>query len=207
MPAQTDTLARIYARSLFDLCNEAGGRDKILEVADELEQVCELVRSDPSFREYLDSPVIDTARRGLGIRTIFADRVTDLVLRFMLVLNTNGRIGRIETIHAAFDEMVQEAWGRIEVDAWTAVPLDAESQNLLSSKLHEILGKEPVLHAWTDASLIGGIKIRIGDTLVDGSVAARLKQFERGLQVQGNRVISNTPRDFMAVPDQEEHFT
>ena len=103
--------------------------------------------------------------------------------------------------------MVQEAWGRIEVDAWTAVSLDADSQKLLSSRLHEILGKEPVLHAWTDASLIGGIKIRIGDTLVDGSVAARLKQFERGLQVQGNRVISDTPSDFMSVPDQEEHFT
>ncbi|MDP7070363.1 MAG: ATP synthase F1 subunit delta [Phycisphaerales bacterium] len=207
MPAQTDTLARIYARSLFDLSNEAGGREKILEVADELEQVCELVRSDPAFREYLDSPVIDTARRALGIRTIFADRVTDLVLRFMLVLNTNGRIGRVESIHAAFDEMVQEAWGRIEVDAWTATPLDEESQRLLSSKLHEILGKEPVLHAWTDASLIGGIRIRIGDTLVDGSVAARLKQFERGLQVQGNRVISTTPTDFMSVPDQEGRFS
>ncbi|MDP7029337.1 MAG: ATP synthase F1 subunit delta [Phycisphaerales bacterium] len=206
MPAQTDTLARIYARSLFDLCNDAGGRDKILEVADELEQICELVRADAGFRSYLDSPVIDTARRSLGVKSIFANRVTDLVLRFLLVLNTNGRLGRIESIHAAFDDLVQEAWGRVEVDVWTAAPLDSNSKDLLCSRLHEILEKEPVLHAWTDASVIGGIRIRIGDTLIDGSVAARLKQFERSLHSSGNQIISGEPQRFMSVPQSEERF-
>ncbi len=206
MPAQTDTLARIYARSLFDLCNDAGGRDKILEVADELEQICELVRSDAGFRSYLDSPVIDTARRSLGVKSIFANRITDLVLRFMLVLNTNGRLGRIESIHAAFDELVQEAWGRVEVDVWTASPLDAGGQDMLRSRLHEILGKEPVLHAWTDASVIGGIRIRIGDTLIDGSVASRLKQLERSLHFSGNQIIAGEPDRFMSVPSAEERF-
>ena len=206
MAAQTDTLARIYARSLFELCNEAGGRDKIMEVAHELEQIGELVRSDASLRNYLESPVIDTARRALGLKTIFADRVTDLVLRFLLVLNNNGRISRIETIHAAFDELVQEAWGRIEVDVWTATPLDSAGTDMLSSRLHKILHKEPVLHTWMDPTLIGGIRIRIGDSLIDGSVAARLKQFEKSLRTQGNHTISAGPDKFMTVPNREVHF-
>ncbi len=206
MNAQTDTLARIYAKSLFDLCDEAGGRDKILEVADELEQVCELIRSDASFREYLDSPVIDAARRALGIRTIFTDHITDLVMRFLLVLNTNGRLGHLESIHTAFHDLVQDAWGRVEVDCWTAMPLASEQQKLLCARLHEILGKEPVLHVWTDESLIGGIKIRIGDRLIDGSVAARLKQFEQGLKIRGNRIISESPSSFMSVSQGEERF-
>ena len=168
--------------------------------------MCELVRCDSNFREYLDSPVIDTARRALGIKAIFADRVTDLVVRFLLVLNNNGRLGRIETIHAAFDEMVHDAWGRVEVDAWTATPLDPASKETLGNRLHEILGKEPVLHTWTDPSLIGGIRIRIGDRLIDGSVAARLKQLERGLHILGNRTISASPGTFMTIPDTEEHF-
>ena len=206
MKAQTDTLARIYAKRLIDLSDEAGGRDKILEVADELEQICELVRSDASFREYLDSPVIDSSRRALGIRTIFADRITDLVMRFLLVLNTNGRISRIESIQSAFDDLVQEAWGRVEVDVWTATALQTAQKETLSARLHEILGKEPVLHAWTDESLIGGIKIRIGDRLIDGSVVARLKQFEQGLRVSGNTIISKSPEAFMAVSQSEERF-
>ncbi len=206
MPAQTDTLSRIYARSLFDLCDEAGGRDKILEVADELEQICELIRADAGFREYLDSPVIDAARRATGIKSIFADRVTDLILRFLLVLNTNGRVGHLESILAAFDELVQEAWGRVEVDVWTATTLEQPAQELLRNRLHEIIGKEPVLHTWTDETLIGGIRIRIGDQLIDGSVAARLKQFEAGLRLSGSRIIGSNPDDFMSVPNDEKRF-
>ena len=63
MPTHTDTLANIYARSLFELCEEAGGRDKIDEVADELEQVCELARTDPKFRMFLNSPLLEPAAR------------------------------------------------------------------------------------------------------------------------------------------------
>ena len=206
MAAQTDTLARIYARSLFELSDEAGGRDKILEVADELTQICELVCGDASLLEYLESPVIDTARRALGLKTIFTNRVTDLVLRFLLVLNANGRISRIETIHAAFDELVLEAWGRIEVNVWTATPLDSAGKDMLSSRLHEILRKEPVLHTWTDPTLIGGIRIRIGDRLIDGSVAARLKQLEKSLRTQGNHKNSAGSDKFMNVPNREVHF-
>lgn len=206
MAAQTDTLARIYARSLFDLADEAGGRDKILEIADELEQVCELLRGDRSFGEYLSSPVIDTSRRAMGLRTMFTNRITDLTLRFMLVLNTNGRLDRFESIQTAYDQLVQEAWGRVEVDVWTAVPLDESARTTLSTRLHEIMGKEPVLHAWVQESLIGGIRIRIGDQLIDGSVAARLRQFERQLRQEGNHAISRTPESFISIPEDERRF-
>ena len=198
MPAPTDTLSRIYARSLFDLCEEAGGRDKIMEIADELEQICELIRSDAAFREYLDSPVIDASRRAAGIKSIFSDRITDLVLRFLLVLNTNGRLGHLEPIQAAFDELVQDAWGRIEVDVWTASPIDDATRELLQKQLHDILKKEPVLHLYTDAELIGGIRIGIGDQLIDGSVAARLDQLSQALKSRGSRAISESPAHFLS---------
>lgn len=206
MTAHTDTLSRIYAKSLFELADEAGGRDKILEIAEELEQVCELIRGDASFREYLDSPVIDTARRALGIRSIFTDRVTDLLMRFLLVLNTNGRLEHLEMIHTAFHHLVQDAWGQIEVDVWTAVELDADQHTALAARLHEILGKEPVMHASVDATLIGGIKIRIGDQLIDGSVVSRLKQFEQTLKLSGSRVIAASPETFMTISQSEERF-
>lgn len=206
MTAHTDTLSRIYAKSLFELADEAGGRDKILEIAEELKQVCELIRDDASFCEYLDSPVIDTARRALGIRAIFTDRVTDLLMRFLLVLNTNKRLGHLEMIQTAFHLLVQEAWGRIDVEIWTAIELGSEQKTALAAQLHEILGKEPVLHTSTDPSLIGGIKIRIGDRLIDGSVVARLKQFEKTIRANGNRLISESPSNFMAVAASEERF-
>ena len=71
MATHTDTLARIYARSLFELCEEAGGRDKAMEVADELEQVCELARSDSAFNEFLASPLLEVTARGDSLKAIF----------------------------------------------------------------------------------------------------------------------------------------
>lgn len=206
MRAQTDTLARIYARSLFDLSEAAGGRDKILEVADELEQICELIRGDASLGEYLTSPVIDPARRGTGLRTMFSGRITDLVLRFLLVLNNNGRLGHFEAINAGFEELVQEAWGRVEVDVWTATPLQDDVQQELHTKLQGILGKEPVIHAWLDESMIGGIRIRIGDQMVDGSVSTKLRQIEQQLRQHGSRRVTETPADFLSVPSEEQRF-
>ena len=206
MRAQTDTLARIYAQSLFDLSEAAGGREKILEVADELEQICELIREDASFREYLTSPVIDPARRSLGIRNMFSSRITDLVLRFLLVLNNNGRLGHFEPITAGFDELVQDAWGRVEVDVWTAAPLQDDVRQELHTRLHDILGKEPVIHPWLDEAMIGGIRIRVGDRMIDGSVAAKLRQIESQLRQQGSRRVTDSPEDFLSVPTEEQRF-
>ncbi len=59
----SDALSLIYARSLYELADEAGGRDKIIEVSEELEQICELVRSDRALREFFASPIIDPSRR------------------------------------------------------------------------------------------------------------------------------------------------
>ena len=98
MTMQTDTLASIYARSLYELAEESGGRDMVLEVADELEQVIEILSSEQSLSALFGSPVIDTDRRTSTIRAIFEGRVTDLLLRFMLILNANGRLGHLELI-------------------------------------------------------------------------------------------------------------
>ena len=60
MAAETDALAQVYARSLYELAERAGGREKIFEIGGELEDVCELARSDRRFAEFLASPVVST---------------------------------------------------------------------------------------------------------------------------------------------------
>ena len=186
---QTDTLSRIYATSLYELADDAGGRDKIMEIADELEQVCELVRSDQRFRELLASPVIDADRRAKALGRIFNDRVTDLVLRFMLILNRNNRLPHLDAIQAAFDQLVQDAFGMVEVDVITAIPLDEAEQTRLNDRIGEALGRKPVLHAYTDPSIIGGVRLRIGDEMIDGSVSTRLRRMGSMLQQHGNNDI------------------
>ena len=58
-----DEVARVYARSLFELAEEAGGEDKIHEIGDELDGLTHVVRGDKAISEFFRSPIIDTARR------------------------------------------------------------------------------------------------------------------------------------------------
>lgn len=189
MPAQIDALANVYATSLFELASAAGGEEKILEIADELEQITELARSDRAFREFLASPIIDTKKRGESIRQIFRDAVTDLTLRFLLVLNEKGRLGHLDPIAVAYDHIVQEKFGKIEVSVYTPAPLGPDQMEGIRSRVREALSKEPVLHPYTEPSMIGGLKLRIGDQLIDGSVAGQLRRIRQRMMTDGPDVL------------------
>ena len=197
MSAKADALAKVYARSLFELATDAGGTDKLMEVADELEQICELAREDKKMNLFLTSPVVDVKARGKALSAIFTNRITDLTLKFLLVLNNKGRLDRLESIETAFDQLVQEAFGRIEVDVITPVAIDTELMATIKEKISTVLGKEPVLHPYVDESLLGGIKLRIGDQLIDGSVQTRLRKLSEKLKNNGSAAVRERFESFM----------
>jgi len=185
----TDALANVYARSLFELATDAGGKDKVVEIADELEQVCELTRQNKDVSMFFSSPIIDVPNRGKTLSTIFSNRVTDLTLRFLLVLNNKGRLNHLESISVAFDLLVQEAFGRVEVDVFTPAAIDADSMNMIKDKVQSMLNKEPVLHPYVDKKMLGGLKLRIGDQLIDGSVQTKLRRLSKTIKNSGGAAI------------------
>lgn len=189
MIENADALAKVYARSLFELAMDAGGTEKLMEIADELEQICELAREDKKINLFLSSPVVDSKARGEALSAILTNRITDLTLRFLLVLNNKGRLDRLESIKTAYDQLVQEAFGRVEVDVITPVPIDAESLAMIKGKISTVLGKEPVLHPYVDKKILGGIKLRIGDQLIDGSVQTRLRKLSENLKNNGGAAV------------------
>ena len=182
MTPHTDAVAQVYARSLYELADQAGGREKILEVGQELEQICELARGERALREFLASPIVDEKRRAESMGRMFADRITDLTLRFLLVLNAKGRLSHLEVIGEAFDQLVHAEFGRIEVDVYTAGSIAPEQLEAIKQRIGQTLGKEAVLYPYEDPAMIGGIKLRIGDQLIDGSVATRLRRMKQSLR-------------------------
>ena len=183
--AAPDALARTYAQSLFELAQAQGGQAKIEQVQGELEDVLELARSDRRFSEFLASRILPEKARGASLAKIFRGRASDLLVNFLLVLNDKGRLGHLAPIAAAFDELVQEVFGRVEVDVYTASPLAAEELESIRSRLRAVLGREPVVHPYTDGSMIGGIKFQVGDRLIDGSLSTRLRRMREMLDRDG----------------------
>jgi F-type H+-transporting ATPase subunit delta len=180
-----DAAARVYARSLFDLAAGKGGQGVIEETLGELEDILDLARGDQKFGEFLSSPSISAADRAKALDKIFKGRVSQLTLNFLHILNDKGRIAYLPSIASAFDQQTQEKFGRIEVDVITAEPIPAEQVRSLRDRLTSVMGKEVILHPYTEAGMIGGVKFRIGDQLVDASIATRLRKMKDQLDTDG----------------------
>lgn len=183
--AQPDALAKVYASSLYDLADKQGGRDLVEDVLGSLEGVLELARQDPRFSEFLSSRVLRTRDREKALRAILEGKVDDLVLRFLLVVNRKNRLGHLPAIFSAFDEIVQDKFGRVEVNVITAQPLDADQLSSIRDRLAKTLNKDVIAHPSVDPSIIGGVRFRIGDQLVDASVATRLRRMRDMLTDHG----------------------
>ncbi|MAB72266.1 MAG: ATP synthase F1 subunit delta [Planctomycetaceae bacterium] len=194
-----DAVARVYAQSLLELADAAGGDEKIVETGGELNVIAEMIRDDAEVAEFLRSPIVDSDKRAEALRRIFEGRVSDLVLRFMLVLNGKGRLGEFGSMATGYDQLVNERMGRVEVDVMTVDgSLDPDQLALLGEKVKAKLGQEPVFHQYADESLIGGLVLRVGDQLIDGSVRGQLRRMREELLASGSTRVRAGANDFLA---------
>jgi len=186
---QPDALATMYARSLFELAFEKGGQETAEAIGGEIEDIVEIARSNPSFSEFLASRVLGVESRDESLAKIFEGRCSLLVLHFLQLLNRKGRLSHLPPIVAAYDQITQEHFGLVEVDVLTAAPIDDDQLGHIREKLSEAIGKQPVLHPYTDPSMLGGLKLRIGDQLIDASVSTRLQNMRERLINRGGATI------------------
>lgn len=190
----TDAVDQVYARSLFELA-QAEGRERLDEVFEELEQIVELIRSTPRFREFLRSPLIDAKRREAALRNILKDRVSSLVERFLLLVARKGRLKKLEGIVAAFQSLYYNAFGTMELDVWTASRLGEAQAAHLEERLAAVLKREIVVHYYVDPEMIGGIRVRSGDSLFDASISAQLRRLRQAIDEAGTRTLRERARD------------
>jgi len=187
-----DAVDRVYAQSLFELIEEQGGREALESTSGELDELAELTRQHRELGGLFDSRIIPVAKKDAAIRSIFGHgHISDMLLRFLLVLNRKERLNRFDPIATAFQEMVQEKFGRIEVDVWTRYLLSGEQLASIKSRLHEVLNREPIMHAYTDDQMIGGVRMQVGDQLIDASVATQLRRMRKRLIEDGSTAIRN----------------
>ncbi len=182
---QPDALAEVYARSLFELAEAEGGREHAESILGELEDILELARGDRMFSEFLATRVIPSVSRDASLVRILEGRADGLTLRFLRLLNRKGRLGHLPAIVEAYEDLVQAAFGRVEVDLFTAEPIDDATRETFQQALHERLGKEIILHTYTEPAMLGGVKLRIGDQLVDDSLASQLSRMRDRLASEG----------------------
>lgn len=177
---------RLYAQSLLDLAQQKSEQaaDSVAETMEALRQLCE---QTPDFLKLVSTPTVSHEDRRAALERIFSKSVDELVYRFLQVLNDKDRLSHLPSICRAFVQLHAESKGIVEVEAHVAVSLGESQASQVAENLGQSLGKTVNLKQSVDPALIGGLKLRVGDRLVDGSVATQLKLMREKMVQEGRQ--------------------
>jgi F-type H+-transporting ATPase subunit delta len=197
---QDDTViavARRYAEALIDAAQKEGQADAALEELTELQ--ADVLARFPRFADLLASERVPASEKDRILKQALEGRASDLVLRFLRVLNRHGRLGLIRPIIAEARTIWDRRNRRIPVSVRTAVPLGEDQMQALKDRLTGLVPGTPILSVSTDPSLIGGLVIQVGDHLYDASVKNRLTQLRHRL-IEGKMHEIQSRRDQFSYP-------
>lgn len=184
-----DAIDHTYAASLFGLAEDRGGRDLLESLAGEAQEIVDLLRDQPQLEEFIASRIIRSEAKQESLIRIFRGNIDELILDLLLVMNRKERGNRFVRALAAFDHMVEERFGRVEVDVYTRYPVPADQLDGIKRALQERLGREPIVYTYVDEAMIGGIRVRVGDRLLDASYATQLRKMREMLKDEGAAIL------------------
>ena len=181
------TVARNYADTLLALAvraQDASGWGAMIT------DIASAVRRDHTLRTFLASPKIAPRLKKQILGKALGDRVPRIFLRYLETLIDNRRQTLIPEIAVAYTDLLEEREGRVHADVTVARTLDADGEGAVARNLSRALGKTVVPHLSVDPAILGGVVVRVGDTVIDGSVRRRLALLRRRLtsgSVTGDR--------------------
>ena len=173
-----ETVAKSYAETLFELADRNGDLESYGAA---METVASLLEEDPKFRLFLETPRIDDEDRKEVVRTAFAGAIPKHVLNFVLVTIDKRRQRLLRTIATQYHELLDERMGREHVQVTVARPVDDATRQVITDRLSAVLGKSAIPHVRVQPEILGGLVVRTGDTIYDGSVRKRLDGLRRRL--------------------------
>ena len=171
-------LAGRYARSLLQLGNE---RQLAETIRGDLRGLREVFEANPALARHLGDPAVSGPSRAALLQRLFAGRVSQITLNFLGVLNVKGRLALLPEIIEAYDDLLEEQLGNVEVDVTVAQRLDPAQLEQVRQRVSQALGRTAVVHQYVDESIIGGLVLRVQDKLIDASVRFQLEQMRKRL--------------------------
>lgn len=171
-------VARSYAEALFELGQRHDAHD---DFAQGLNTVTSLLDSDARVRTFLETPKIGVAVKKRALRGALTDQVSPLFMNFVLVVLEKRRQRMLRSIAAAYRDLLDEKLGRLHVDVAVAHEPDEGMEQAISAELSRITGRTVIPHVRVDPGLLGGIVVRYGDRVMDGSLRHRLNTLRHRL--------------------------
>lgn len=172
------SVAATYAEALFEAASDAGAVDA---VAGEIADFAAAVDESADLRQFLDNPEIEGRAKKAAVKEL-SSTANPITANFLQVLIDRGRITEFPEIARAFADRVAAEEGRLEVEAVTAVPLPDDLRTRIVDEISRKTGRSVDLTESVDPEIVGGLVLRIGGAVVDGSVRHRIEELRAALQ-------------------------
>jgi F-type H+-transporting ATPase subunit delta len=174
--AVSEAIARRYARAYFDLAVEAGEVDRRGE---ELSEVAEVL-DDPQVVQALANPRLSVEQRTEVALALLEGR-SEPARNLTRLLIQHGRMAALPAVVTHYRRLSDEASGLVRAEVTSAIPVDRGLEERIGRTLSERLGGQVQTSVRQDPSILGGLIIRVGDRVIDGSVRTRLQQLRAAL--------------------------
>ncbi len=180
-------VGQVYAKALLGAAQAEG---KVDEIVDQLESlVKDVLAKQPALAAAFVNPKIAVESNVALLDRVFGNKMDPLLLKALKVMARRRRLGMVASIQQSASKMRDEAQGRLQVFVTTAQQLDPSALNNLREKLKAMLNAEVALTNKVDPSVIGGLLVRIGDTVFDGSVDGQLNQMKKATLEKAEKAI------------------
>ncbi|QEK13219.1 F0F1 ATP synthase subunit delta [Crassaminicella thermophila] len=171
-----ELVAKTYAQALFEVAVEGNQLEKIKE---ELTFVLETFKKYPEFYQLYNTPQINKEEKKKVIEEVFKDKVSIELMNFLKILIDKRRTKAFEGIVNKYGRLANDHNNIVEGTVVTVVPLKDEDKLKIENKLSAMTGKKIKLKNEIDPSIIGGILVRIGDKVIDGTIQNRLNELQK----------------------------
>ncbi len=175
----SNPVARRYAQALYQEAERQGRLDAVGADVDLLRQSLE---NAPELGRFFHSPIIAREKKKAVVEELFEERLSALTYRLVQLLVDKEREALLGHVLTAYRALVDRKQGIVEVQVRTARPLDEAGRRKLSGAVERMTGRQARLHVAHEPALIGGVVLRVGDTVYDGSVRNQLAALRERMQ-------------------------
>jgi F-type H+-transporting ATPase subunit delta len=170
-----DELAQVYGRSLFEVAREQG---KLDELREQLGQFADALEANRELAIFFFSPYFSTKEKQDALGRAL-DGADEAFVNFLKLLIENHRMPVIFRIRAHYEQLWEQENRTLPVEITSAIELDQATTDNLGRTIGERTGQKVNLAAHVDPDIIGGIIVRVGNSILDASIRTRLEQLRR----------------------------
>lgn len=170
-----EELAQVYGRSFFEVAREHG---KLDELREQLGQFTDALDSNRELQIFFFSPYFSTAEKQDALERVLVG-ADELLLNFLRVLIENHRMPVIFRIRRQYERLWEEENRMLPVEITSAMPLDEATTASLGDRIGERTGRKVALTAHVEPDILGGLVVRVGNSILDASIRNRLEQLRK----------------------------